>query len=187
MPELVSFLTFVLFIWGFTSLLRRIFHSFGDITWPVKGCDFLTIYSALMALSNEGFLSSPQLLRHVPTVYDGYLKESVTLTSVAKRLVLKRSLPVLMTDVCPDRLSNPISCMPSEHCTTYSPLRLFSFVQSNCDRDDLSNLNWIVVPYKHKKFFVFDWISSHSRIFRSYGDSIVWLLRPSSNECSLAA
>ena len=117
MPELVSFLTFVLFIWGFTSLLR-IFHSFGDITLPMKGCDFLTIYSALMALSNEGFLSVPHLLRHGPTVYDGYLRESVTLTPVVERLVLKLSLPVLMTDVCPDWLSNPISCMPSEHSTT---------------------------------------------------------------------
>ena len=49
----------------------------------------------------------PQLQRHGPTVYNGNLRGSVTLTPVAEHLTLDLSLPVFTTSVCRDRGSKP--------------------------------------------------------------------------------
>ena len=57
--------------------------------------------SALMAIEQWGFLNVPHLLRHVPTVYNGHLRGSVTLTPDAERdaerLAVNLSLSVLRT------------------------------------------------------------------------------------------
>ena len=50
-----------------------------------------------MAIEQWGFFSVPHLLRHGPTLYNGHLWGSLTLTPVADRLTVKLSLPVLLT------------------------------------------------------------------------------------------
>ena len=53
--------------------------------------------SALMAIEQWGFFNVPHLLWHGPTVYNGHLRGTVTLTSVTERLVVELSLPVFTT------------------------------------------------------------------------------------------
>ena len=50
---------FVFFVWGF-SFHSRIVHSYEMSPWPVKGCIFFNLYSALMAIQvlySEGSLA----------------------------------------------------------------------------------------------------------------------------------
>ena len=65
------------------------------------------LFSALMAIEQWGFFSVPHLLWHKTSVYNGHLRGPVTLTPVAERLAVESSLPVLTTEVCRDRISNP--------------------------------------------------------------------------------
>ena len=60
-----------------------------------------------MAIEQWGFFNVPDPLRNGPTVYNGHLREPVTLTPVAERLAVELSLPFFTTWVCPDRRSNP--------------------------------------------------------------------------------
>ena len=49
----------------------------------------------------------PKLLGHGLTLSNDHLRGLVTLTPVAERLALELTLPILNTEVCPDRGSNP--------------------------------------------------------------------------------
>ena len=53
--------------------------------------------SAFMVIEQWGFFSVPHLLWHGASVYNGYLRGSVTLTAIAERLAVELSLPVLST------------------------------------------------------------------------------------------
>ena len=53
--------------------------------------------SALMAIEQCGFFNMPHLLRHGVSIYNSHLREPVTLTSIAERLAVELSLPVVTT------------------------------------------------------------------------------------------
>ena len=53
--------------------------------------------SSLIAIEQWGFFSVPHLLWHGTSVYNGHLGGPVTLTPIAKRLVVELSLPVFTT------------------------------------------------------------------------------------------
>ena len=84
-----------LFDWGLSSH-SRIVHSYGDVSIIVKRCKF-DLCSALMAIEQWGFFSVPHLLLHGASVYNGYLREPVKLTTIAERLAVELSLPVFTT------------------------------------------------------------------------------------------
>jgi hypothetical protein len=52
----------------FTSR-SRIFHLYGDVTLPVKGCKILGLCSALRAFEQGGFFIVPHLLGHGASVF----------------------------------------------------------------------------------------------------------------------
>ena len=70
-----------------------------SLTWRRHLCRWraanFDLCSALMAIEQWGFFNVPHPLRHGPTVYNGHLRGSVTLTSNAERLVVELSLPGL--------------------------------------------------------------------------------------------
>ena len=65
--------------------------------WRASNFD---LYSALMTIEQWGFFSVPHLLRHGASIYNGHLREPVTLTPIAERLAVELSLPVFTTLVC---------------------------------------------------------------------------------------
>ena len=67
----------------------------------------LHVCLTLMAIEQGGFFNLPQLLRHLPTLYNGHLQGPVTLAPVAEHLAMELSLPVFTTKVCLDRGLNP--------------------------------------------------------------------------------
>ena len=84
------------------------------------------LYSALMAIEQWGFLSVPHLLWHGPTLYNGHLWGSLTLTPVAERLAVKLSLPVLLTwlnsDLPHARLSHRSGSYLDDNCFVRWPV-----------------------------------------------------------------
>ena len=62
---------------------------------------------ALIAIEQRAFSSLPHLLWHAASVYYCRVWGPLTLASVAERLAVELSLPVLTTLVCRDRVSNP--------------------------------------------------------------------------------
>ena len=89
---------------------------------PVKGCKFLYLCWALMAIEQWVFFSVPHLLWHRASVYNGHLQRPRTLTPIAERLAVELSLPVFTTKVCRNRDSNtqPSTCRANTltHCAT---------------------------------------------------------------------
>ena len=75
------------------SLIRKFHHNL----WRAANFDLCL---ALLVIERWGFLSVPHLLWHDESVYNGHLRGSVTLTSVAESLAAELSLPVLTTLVC---------------------------------------------------------------------------------------
>ena len=57
------------------------------------------LFSALIAIEQWGFFSTPHLLWHRACVYNGHLRGPVTLTPIVERAV-ELSLPVFTTRVC---------------------------------------------------------------------------------------
>ena len=87
---------FVCLFCGFSSHLR-IFHLFGYVTITGEGLQILT-YTR----------SENSLTCHIYYVfYNGYLRGPVTPTLNIERTAVELSLPVLTTQVCLDRGSNP--------------------------------------------------------------------------------
>ena len=78
-----------LVLWSLSSH-SSIFHSYGDVTIAGEGLQILTI-------EQWGIFSVSHALRHGPTIYNGHLRGSVTLTPNAERLGVELSLPVFMT------------------------------------------------------------------------------------------
>ena len=83
---LASVVLVCMFVCGFSSL-SRIFDSYGNVTitctvkgfkiWPMLGTD---------SHWQCGFFNVPHLLGHGSSVYNGYLREPMTLTPYAERL-----------------------------------------------------------------------------------------------------
>ena len=65
-----------------------------------------------MAIERWGFFSVPHPLWHWASVYNGHLREPVTLTLIAEHLAVELSLPVFTTKVCRSLDSNtqPSTC-----------------------------------------------------------------------------
>ena len=106
----------VFFVW--------VFHPTGELfthtkmsSIPVKGCTFLSMISAPLAIEQWGFFSAPHLLWHVTYVYKGYPWGPVTLTPVAECLTVELSLPVLTTKVSRGWDSNT---RPTADCLRHS-------------------------------------------------------------------
>ena len=96
-----------LFAWGF-SPTREFFTHLETLPLPAKGCKFLTYHRHSWPLISEGSLTCHTYCNlHGPSLYNGHLQRPVALTPVAERLAVELSLPAFITQVCPDRGSNP--------------------------------------------------------------------------------
>ena len=80
-----------LLVWlkKFSLIWRR--HQF---RWRTA---YFDLYLALTAIEQWGFFSVPHLLWHGTSVYNGHLREPVTLTTNAESLAVVFSLPVFKT------------------------------------------------------------------------------------------
>ena len=108
----IHYLGFILllFISGFSSH-SKIFHSFGDVKYTLKGFKWLSL-----PFRSEGS-STCHTYYDTGQPFISHLRGPVTLTPVAERLAVKLSLLVLITLVCPgDR--TPISRLRGEWSTT---------------------------------------------------------------------
>ena len=108
----IHYLGFILllFISGLSSH-SKIFHSFGDVKYTLKGFKWLSL-----PFRSEGS-STCHTYYDTGQPFISHLRGPVTLTPVAERLAVKLSLLVLITLVCPgDR--TPISRLRGEWSTT---------------------------------------------------------------------
>ena len=110
--ELRSYVCLFVCLWFFVpgekfSLILR--HDF--YRWRPENCD---LCATLMDNEQWGFFRVPNLLWHSISVYNGHIREPVTLTPVAERLAGKLSLHIIVftTYVCHGRDSNtqPSAC-----------------------------------------------------------------------------
>ena len=87
---------------------------------PVKGCKFWPMLDQdSWPLSSEGSLACHMhLLWHGASVYNGHLREPVTLTPIAERLALELLLPVFTTQVCQAWDSNTVQSHHRHHVIT---------------------------------------------------------------------
>ena len=101
----------VFFVWFFHPT-RELFTYTEMSSISVKGCKFLSMISAPLAIEQWGFLSAPHLLWHVTYVYKWYPWGPVTITPVAESLTVELSLPVLTTKVSRgwDSNTRPTAC-----------------------------------------------------------------------------
>ena len=99
----------------FIVQLEIFFYSYGDVTKysAGKGLHILTYARHSWPLSSDrGFFSLPHLLWQGASVYNGHLGEPMTLTPIAKRLGVERSLPVFTNKVFRgwDSSTQPSAC-----------------------------------------------------------------------------
>ena len=94
--------------------------------FPVKGC------SALVTIVQWGFCSVPHLLWHRASVYNGYLRENVTLTHIAEHLAVILSLPVFTTNVYCNWDSNTQSSAWESQFVLISGFKLLKLKWNNC-------------------------------------------------------
>ena len=99
-----NFLTWYKSMQGLQSVVYLFVCLFGDFR-PTR--EFFThLETSLLPMKDYNFwvkvFNMPHLLCHGQTLYNGYLREPVTLTPVAERLAVELPLPVLTTKVCPD-------------------------------------------------------------------------------------
>ena len=75
-----------------------------SLIWRCHHCRWraanFALCSVLMAIEQWGSFNVTLLLRHGPTVYNGHLRGTVTLTPDAERLAVDPSQPVITTKVC---------------------------------------------------------------------------------------
>ena len=106
----------VFFVWGYCPT-REFFTHMGTSPLLVKGCKWL--------LSSEGSLASHTYCDS-GTVYDSHLRGPVTLTPIAERLAVERSLHVFTTYVSRgwDSNTQPSACGANAHthCATATVL-----------------------------------------------------------------
>ena len=85
-------------LFGVLRPTREFFTHFWDVTITGKGLQILTYARHLWSMSNEDpFRAIHVLLWHGSSVYNGHLREPVTLTPVANCLAVELSVPVLKT------------------------------------------------------------------------------------------
>ena len=73
-----------------------------------EGLQILTYTRHSWPLVSEGSLTCHiYCYMHGPSLYNGHFQRTVALTPVAERLAVELSLPAFVTQVCPDRGSNP--------------------------------------------------------------------------------
>ena len=77
-----------------------ILYSYGDVTITGEGLQIFYLCSALMAQEKWGFFNLPHIRWHGAFVYNGDLRGPVTLTPVAERLTVEKSLLVPTTLDC---------------------------------------------------------------------------------------
>ena len=68
--------------------------TYEDVIITDEGLQILTYVRHSRPLSSEGSILCHTQIRHRPTVYNGHLREPVTLTPVSEHLAVKLSLPV---------------------------------------------------------------------------------------------
>ena len=76
------------------DIVYKMSNSMRRHHWRVANFD---LCSALMAIEQWVFFGVPHLLWHGASVYNGYLRGPVTLTTFAERLAVELSLPVFPT------------------------------------------------------------------------------------------
>ena len=106
---------------GGGSSHSKIFYSFGDFTIVGERLQKFHLCSAVMAIEQWGFFNVSHLLWHGPIVYNGQLREPLTLTPIAKHWAEELVLPVLKTwsVTTGDRTPNPAceaNALPLIHC-----------------------------------------------------------------------
>ena len=84
---------------GFIVPLEEFFAHMETSTLPAQGCEFY-LFSALMAIEHWGFFSVPHLVWHGASLYNGHIREHVTLTPIAEPLAVELPLPIFTTYVC---------------------------------------------------------------------------------------
>ena len=80
-------------LFGVFRPTREFFYSFGDVTITGEGLQILTNARHLWPLSSEGSLACQTYCG--ASIYNGHLRGPITLTSLAERLAVELSLPVL--------------------------------------------------------------------------------------------
>ena len=81
---------------------REFFTHIWKYLWRAANFD---LCAALMAIEQWGFFRLPYLLWHGTSNYNGHLREPLTLTAIAERLVVELSLPVFTTAVYLEHVS----------------------------------------------------------------------------------
>ena len=123
---LLNLLIFFLRGGGGSSHSREFLTHMETSPLPVKCC------SALVTIIQWGFCSVPHLLWDRASVYNGHLRDHVTLTHIAERLAVMLSLPAFTTNVCCNWDSNTQSSAWESQFVLISGFKLLKLKWNNC-------------------------------------------------------
>ena len=85
-----------LFVFGVYRRTREFFTHMETLPFPVKGCKFFYLCSALMAIEQWGFFSVPHLLWHGASVYNLVVQNRVCCPMLCCFLVVPICRPLIL-------------------------------------------------------------------------------------------